>query len=95
MIFCDNMATVCATGSARAEDPLIRGALGELWWWSSTRDIQLAVRHKQGVNMEVPDMLSRAYVSKAGWEKFKAFKAASSEEEIHVADNVLKPPISL
>ena len=79
LIYCDNMATVCAAGSARAEDLIITGALRELWWIAATRDIQIAVRHKPVAQMLVPDMLSRAGLDKAGAEKFRNFLDSTDE----------------
>ena len=95
VLYWDNMATVCATSSARAEDPLIRGALRELWWWSATGDFQLTVRHKPGSEMSVPDMISRAHVNEAGKQKFAEFLTETKEQQILVDSTRLMPPIPL
>ena len=56
LLFCDNMATVAASNSAHAEDPLLQGALREMWWLAAAHDVQLTIRHKPGVDMVVPDL---------------------------------------
>ena len=95
LLFCNNMAIVCAVGSARAEDPLIRGAVRELWWWSATRDFELTVRHRPGAEMEMPDMLSWAYNDSMGRRKFDKFIKNTVEKEIVVGDHILMPPLPL
>ena len=95
VIFCDNMATVCAANSARAEDPLIRGALRELWWLAATKDVHIAVKHRPGVDMEVPDTLSRAYLNSEGAQKFRKFLEVTDEPRIFVKSNILIPPLCL
>ena len=62
--------TMCAAGLARAEDPLIRGALRELWWIAATKDVQISIKHKPGAEMQTPDMLSRAYLDQEGAHNF-------------------------
>ena len=95
LIFCDNMATVCAATSARAEDPIIRGALREFWWLAATRDLQITVRHKPGSEMNTPDILSRAFHSKEGAAKYHKFTTETSEKLILLPDSLLMPPLPL
>ena len=95
MILCDNMATVAACGSNRAEDPLIRGALRELWWLTATRDVELTVRHKPGAEMIVPDMLSRVSLSRAHEAKLKQYMGHTVGKRLLVRNAALMPPINL
>ena len=59
LLFTDNWATACAIELGRADDPLIRGALHEIWYWAATRDVDIVVRHIPGQSMGVVDALSR------------------------------------
>ena len=95
LIFCDNAASVAAMNSGRASDPLIRAALRECWWLTAVNDIQLVVRHKPGVQMEVADLLSRAMTSDKAAEKLEAFASSTNESPRHVTTNMLIPPLHI
>ena len=95
LIFCDNAATVSAANSCRAEDPLIRAVLREFWWLSAVWDVQLAIRHKPGKEMETADLLSRAYLSPNHHRRFEEFCRDSSECRLNVNSGFLSPPLHL
>ena len=95
LIFCDNAATVSATNSCRAEDPLIRAVLREFWWLSAVWDVQLAIRHKPGKEMETADLLGRAYLSPNHHGRFEEFCRDSSECRLNVNSGFLSPPLHL
>ena len=94
-INCDNWATVCSIGSSKANDPLIRSALRELWWLTAIWDVQLSVFHKLGVEMEVADLLSRAPLSDSHYKKFVDFCGTTSEIQRHITPQLLMPPLCL
>ena len=74
---------------------MIREALRELWWWLATRDFELTVRHKPGLEMTIPDMLSRAHNDVVGNKKFREFKEKTTEKEIQLESRSLMPTMPL
>ena len=58
LVFTDNWSTTCALNSGRADDPLIRGTLREVWYRVAIKHINLMVRHLPGEQMGVADALS-------------------------------------
>ena len=94
-VFCDNWATVCSLGSCKAEDPIIRAALREVWMITAREDIQLSVEHRPGAEMVVADMLSRAHLSREGAQKLSEYQKGSGETRLRVSSSVLMPPIAL
>ena len=94
-VFCDNWATVCSLGSCKAEDPIIRAALREVWMITAREDIQLSVEHRPGAEMVVADMLSRAHLSREGAQKLSEYQKGSGETRLQVRSSVLMPPIAL
>ena len=94
-IFCDNWATVCSAASGKAQDPLIRSTLRELWWLSALWDVDLTVTHKPGEQMALADMLSRANLSEKHQQEFVEFAKHSSETRRLVSPQILSPPLYL
>ena len=94
-LFCDNWATVCATGSNRAQDPLIRSTLRELWWLSATWDVDIVVTHLPGEKMVIADLLSRAHLSESHRAKFESFRETSPESQRHIPSLLISPPLPL
>ena len=95
LLFCDNMATVCAVGSARAEDPLIRGGLTPSYGGGRLPETELTVRHKPGLEMTIPDILSRAHNDVVGNNKFREFNEKTTEKEIQLDSRILMPLMHL
>ena len=95
LLFCDNMATVAASNSAHAEDSLLQGALREVWWLAAAHDVQLTIRHKPGVDMVVPDMLSRVGISRSHRAMYDEFVNVTDESRLLVPINLLVPPIDI
>ena len=95
LIYSDNWATVCAVNSGRAEDPLMRGALRELWLLAANWDIDLRVRHRPGVELVIPDLLSRAMTSAEASCKAGAYMDMVEEGELVVERASLLPPLPL
>ena len=95
LIYCDNMATVAASNSARVEDPIIQGALRELWWLAAIHDVQIMVRHKPGELMTIPDMLSRAGFSNSHKAMLERFVIETTETRLLVPIEALLPPIDI
>ena len=52
LLFSDNWAAVCAANSGRANDPLIRASIRELWWLCAYHDVELIIRHRPGADMQ-------------------------------------------
>ena len=95
LIFPDNWATACAIESGRADDPLIRGALREMWYWAATRDIDVVVRHIPGESMGVVDALSRRSFDSNAADRVKQFMQGAVETECRLCDMLLAPPLPL
>ena len=95
LIFTDNWATACAIESGRADDPLIRGALREMWYWAATRDIDVVVRHIPGESMGVVDALSRRSFDSNAADRVKQFMQVAVETECRLCDVLLAPPLPL
>ena len=95
LLYCDNAATVSALESGRAQDPLIRGSLREVWWLSAVWDVQLTVRHRPGAEMEEADLLSRADTSPAFKTRFETYVRENPDSHIHVETVHLSPPIPI
>ena len=95
LVYSDNWATVCAVNSGRAEDPLMRGALREMWLLAASHDVELVVRHRAGVELVVPDILSRAMLSEAAAAKMADFESHARERRHLVPGAALWPPLPL
>ena len=95
LLFTDNWATACAVESGRAEDPLIRGALRELWYWAATRDVDIVVRHIPGQSMGVVDALSRRAFDVGAANRVHEFMQGAVESECKLCDVLLRPPLAL
>ena len=94
-LWCDNWATVCSINSSRAEDPLIRSSLRELWWLCAIWDVHLQVRHRPGVQMTVPDLLSRVSRSEKDHAKFRSFERGTGEASRQISSCMLMPPLRI
>ena len=81
--------------SGRADDPLIRGALREMWYWAATRDIDVVVRHIPGESMGVVDALSRRSFDSNAADRVKQFMQGAVETECRLCDVLLAPPLPL
>ena len=64
-VLCDNSASVKAIESGKSSCPVMVDILRELWAVSSWHDINILPQHKPVAEMTTPDLLSRAYQSKA------------------------------
>ena len=95
LVYSDNWSTVCAVNSGRAEDPLMRGALREMWLLAATYDVELVVRHRPGVELVIPDMLSRAMLSESAAAKLADFESQARERRHMVPEEALWPPVPL
>ena len=95
LLYCDNWSTVCAINSGRAEDTLMREALREMWLLAANFDVELTVRHRAGVELVIPDMLSRAMLSEAAGERLTQFESHAKEKRHYVPQGALGPPLPL
>ena len=95
LLFTDNWATACAVESGRAEDPLIRGALRELWYWAVTRDVDIVVRHIPGQSMGVVDALSRRAFDVGAANRVHEFMQGAVESECKLCAVLQRPPLAL
>ena len=95
LIFVDNWATVCALNSGRAQDPVMRGALREVWWLAAMADVNVIVRHKPGSEMETADTLSRASLSESCRARFEKFAEETVELQRSVTWEMLRPPLPI
>ena len=73
----------------------MRGALRELWLIAATWDVELVVRHRPGVELVIPDMLSRVTISEAADQKVANFAGLAVEKERKVHWAALMPPLPL
>ena len=71
LLLCDNISSVNSLVSGKARDPIIAGVLRETWKICFQNDIHLIVEHRHGINMAVPDILSRKYRGQAEKQKFQ------------------------
>ena len=60
-IFCDNLAVVLVTESGKTKDPYLAACLGNFWFINATCDIDLEVKHIQGIHNKWADFLFRIY----------------------------------
>ena len=95
ILFCDNWASVCATNSGRAEDPLIRAITRELWWITAVHDVFLTIRHRPGAQMHVADVLSRGTLSDRHAQRMQNLVEASEDELFAVPQVLFAPPIPI
>ena len=91
----DNVSTVAAMCSGRAQDPILRGVLREAWLISALNDVDIMVRHLPGVRMGIADQLSRETVQAGAAEFVRVFKKEPGEVEMEVPRFLLGPPIAL
>ena len=57
-IFCDNLAVVLVTASGKTKDPYLAACLRNLWLVTATYDIDLEVKHIQGIHNNWADFLN-------------------------------------
>ena len=74
-------------------DPVIRGALREVWFWASVRDVDIVVRHMPGEWMGVVDAPSRCAFDEQAEQRVGEFLQGAEESEVVVAGDVLGPPL--
>ena len=93
LLFCDNWSVVCALQSGRAREPLIQGALREIWWLAALNDIELTVRHKPGSELVTADALSRLATSADQRLRFQHILL--EVPQFHVPHALLSPPLPI
>ena len=95
LLYSDNWAAVCAANSGRAQDPLIRASIRELWLLCAIKDVNLTIRHRPGESMQVADALSRATLSARHQRRVQALIAEADDLLLPVTHDVLAPPLFL
>lgn len=63
LVYCDNIASVHVFQNSKGHDKILNAVARAVWFFSAHRNIELRFAHKPGVEMTVPDLLSRAYIS--------------------------------
>ena len=92
LVFCDNAAAICAINSGRAQDPILQGAIRELWLLCATFDVTLTARHKPGELMVKADALSRLYLPHKNTQTFRDIVKNLSESQRFVRWQHVLPP---
>ena len=92
LLFSDNWAAVCAANSGRANDPLIRASIRELWWLCAYHDVELIIRHRPGADMQDADTLSRAFLSQRCFGRFREWERNTKESKLQLSPRHLAPP---
>ena len=95
LLYTDNWATVAAAESGAAMEPLMRGAVRELWRVCAINDIDLVIRHKPGAAMVAADALSRIQDHRYTPSSVHRLFRDSTEEKIDVHHSLLLPPIPI
>ena len=95
LIFTDNWSTACALESGRVDDPVIRGALREIWLWAAVGDVDVVVRHMPGECMGVVDALNRQGFDQRARSKVEVFTTRAVGKRVGVPDDMLRPPITM
>ena len=95
LLYCDNWAAVCAANSGRAEDPLIRASIRELWLICAISDVQLTIRHRPGHDMMTADALSRAGLSAKHAARVRQLIDQSDDPFTTLDPRLLAPPMSI
>ena len=73
----------------------MRGALREMWLLAATYDVEVVVRHRPGVELVIPDMLSRAMLSESAATKLADLEKQARERRHMVPKEALLPPVPL
>ena len=92
LLFSDNAASVCAINSGRAHDPLLQAILRELWMLCTVNDVTLVARHKPGVELVIPDALSRVVHPDTCTPAFQHILTNLTEPQCFVTWELLLPP---
>ena len=95
LIYSDNMATVTAIQLGRAQDPVIRGALRELWMITALHNVILVICHRPGAQMLAADMLSRTQMTRKHRERFDRFVEVFGEPEHIISTDSFAPPVPI
>ena len=95
LLYTDNWATVAAAESGAAMEPLMRGAVRELWWICAINDIDLIIRHKPGAAMVAADALSRIQENQHTPSSVHRLFQDPSEKQLSVHHSLLLPPIPI
>lgn len=66
---CDNMPTIMVLSRGGAKDPHLAAIVRAVWLVVAKADIKIIYKHVPGVNMEIPDTFSRAYLEDKYKEK--------------------------
>lgn len=61
-IQCDSASAIHALALGRARDPVLLAVCRAVWYFAATMDIRFVYTHVPGVDMTVPDALSRAHL---------------------------------
>ena len=95
LVFCDNWAAICAANSGRAEDPLIRTSIRELWWICASNDVELVIRHKPGEEMVDAYTLSRAHLSARYNSRMASLQQQNPDDRIYLQPHNWGPPLAI
>ena len=95
LLFCDNWSAVCAANSGRADDPLIRASIRELWLLCATSDVNLTIRHRPGHDMLVADALSRAALSEHHRARVRQLIEQADDPFTSLDPRLIAPPMCI
>ena len=95
LLYSDNWSAVCAAHSGRAQDPLIRAAIRELWWLCALHDTNLIIRHRPGAQMQDADTLSRLALDHQYTQRFADFQQRATGQRVFLAAHHTAPPVPI
>ena len=67
---CDNVTTVSVVNSGRAKEPFLQSCAREIAFVASKHQFEVRAEHLPGIHNVLPDLLSRAAIDGAHFERF-------------------------